>query len=809
MDTHTLKILEFDKVRDKLATLASTDLGKALAYELEPGTVVESVRYDLRETSEMRSLWEINREPPLGLVRDIAESLRRSRVPGAILLPEEMLDVASSIEAADRIRNALREIKEKAEHISHYGIRLIPHPEVAEKIHSVVDEFAQVRDGASPQLNRLRRDIRELRAGIVRRLERMMRGHLKEYLVEKIYTLREDRYVLPIDARYKNKVAGILHDRSASGTTVYIEPMQIVQDGNRLKDLRREDEMETRRILRELTQFIGETADDLQSNQGIFAQLDFLGAKARYSILLDMVEPKLVPGGSFDIRNARHPLLAVHLGAKNVIPLNLSMESDWNGLILSGPNTGGKTVVLKTIGILCLMAQSGLHIPAQQETELPWFTDIGADIGDEQSLEQNLSTFSSHMMHIRALLDRAKPGMLILLDEFGSGTDPIEGGALATSILQALVDSGVDFVVTTHLDSVKVFAHNCEKTTNGAMDFNEETLMPTYRFNIGLPGRSNAIRIAQRLGLPETVIERAVQNHQDGAAQPEELLHRLSAEIKDAEANRQLAAEELTKAVRVREESRRQLQKANNQARDIIERGQKKAQGLLQELERRLEELEEVERRFRDTWKKRLDDLAAEAAQKPEPQSALKTIQEGLDHVREEMKEKPPAPTAAALPDKDIPAKHLKPGVHVELMGLGGSGEILAYNKKRDEVEVVVNGLNIRVSRKRIDRILDKPQKDEEHVPQVSFGSGSEVPMEIDIHGMTREDAEPIVLRYLDQAYRTGHPYVSVCHGAGFGVLRKMVRDMVQKLKYVRKFRNGLDHEGGNGVTIVTFRDDI
>lgn len=809
MDPRTLEILEFNKIKERLTALASTPMGKQLAWELQPQAVLESARYDLRETSEMRALWEINREPPLDGVCDLTESIHRCRISGAMLEPIELLEIASTLEAVERVQKSLHDCRDKAAGIAHFGSRLIVHPEIVERIHATIDEFAQVRDGASPQLNRLRREIRELRAAIVRRLEKLMRGTFKEFLAENLYTLREDRYVLPIDARYKNKVSGILHDRSSTGTTVYVEPMHIVQDGNHLKDLRREDEMEVRRILREITQEISAIVDDLQQNQVIFAQLDFLGAKARLSIQFHMSEPRLERGAHFDLRQAKHPLLMSHLGADQVIPLSLLLEPPTRGIVISGPNTGGKTVVLKTIGLICLMAQSGLHVPAREGSVLPWFDDIGADIGDEQSLEQSLSTFSSHITHIRELLKRAKDGTLVLLDELGSGTDPMEGGALATAILQELAESCASFVVTTHLDAPKVFAHTNEYTTNASLAFDRETLQPTYHFSLGLPGRSNAIQIAQRLGLPPIVIERAKAIHDESATTPEELLHRLSAEIQAVESMRDLAAAEHAKSVHVHEEAQRQLQKAKNQARDIIERGQRKAQGLLQELERRLEHLAEEEKQFRQTWRKQLDELVEQAKNKPEPESALDSIRSGIEAVRQELEDKPQENQTlpSKVPGTEISAERLLPGVTVNIMGLSETGIVRSYNTRRDEIEVLVKGMTLRVARKRIDRIIEK-KKESESV-KITYDSGFNVPMSIDIHGMTVEDSLPLVERFIDQAYRAGHPYVTICHGGGMGILRKMVRGLLPNISYVKNFRNGLDYEGGNGVTIANFKERI
>ena len=562
MDQHALHVLEFEKVKESLLGFASSALGREAVAELRPLKNHYAIRENLADTTEMAKLYDSEQAPPLDGLYDVRSFLQKSLLSGAMLEPAEILLICETVAAARRIRNSVKNRRIAAPRIDRYCQRLIHYPEIEDAVNRVFDEQKNVRDNATPELLKVRKAVRQQRAAIVRRLERLIRGHWRDYLQENFHTQREGRYVLPVDARYQNKVSGIIHDRSSTGTTVYIEPMELVEDSNMLKSMIREEEMEIRRILRELTALIARFEPELQQNLTVFAHLDFVAAKARYSNRYGMQEPKIVDDRTLSVVNARHPLLLAKHGRDKIVPLSLDLVSDVRGLMITGPNTGGKTVILKTVGTLVLMAQSGLHVPADSNTKLPVFDSVMADIGDEQSLEQSLSTFSSHMSIIRQVLESADERTLVLFDELGSGTDPVEGGALSCAILDRLHEQGATFFVTTHLQELKVYAYKTDGVVNGSMEFDLQSLQPTYRFTMGLPGKSNAIQIAERLGLPGSVIASAKASLSKETESPEELLTRLGDELRKVQSQRAEADRARYKANNLREESENRLRNA-------------------------------------------------------------------------------------------------------------------------------------------------------------------------------------------------------------------------------------------------------
>jgi len=811
MNHHTFNVLEYTKVVDLLRSLASSPLGRARVDELEPRRDLGQIRHELGETSEMCRLWDARQEPPLDGIHDLSGAIKRSEIPGATLEPDEFVRIRQSVTAARRIQSALRDIRVSAPHIQHYGRRLIPHPEIENAIETVFDEMGEVRDNASRELLKIRRSIRENRHSIVRRLEHLMRGEYKPFLMETYYTQREGRYVLPIEAKYQNKIHGIIHDRSATGTTVYIEPLSLIEDGNYLKDLEKQEELEIRRILRELTAKIGEIAGDLRYNQEIFADLDFLSAKARLSLRFDMEEPQMGVDAPFELVGARHPLLLQHLGMERVVPLDIRLEEGTRGLVITGPNTGGKTVVLKTVGLLVLMAQSGLHIPAKAETRLPVFSYIGADIGDEQSLEQSLSTFSSHITQIRNILAECGPGSLVLLDELGSGTDPVEGGALATSILEAFMDKGATIFVTTHLNDMKVYAHSAEGVTNGAMEFNTETLEPTFRFTLGLPGRSNAIQIANRLGLPGEIIRRAREAVGETGGEAEDLLHRLGEELKQAQTYRWEAEKALRKARSVEQESRDKLRRASGEAADTLRRAEQKAQGLLSEMERRLQLLSRQEKDFQKEWKRRLRELEEKASSVgAPPDTVLRELRQDLYNAQIELDDVSALAREARGEAAETPVHpdEIKTGLEARIEGMSGWAKIHSVDHRREQVEVSLSEMNLRVPMKRIVEVRGAAWDEVPAQPTVSLVEKEAAQTNVDIHGLTVDEALPIVETALNDSFLAHAPHVTFIHGHGTGALRRAVRSHLATHPLVKNFRNGEDYEGGSGVTVVTFRDE-
>ncbi|MDP8243536.1 MAG: endonuclease MutS2 [Candidatus Hinthialibacter antarcticus] len=803
-NAHAIRVLEFDKIKEALRGLASSVLGREAIGELQPYTYAQAIRGALAETSEYLRLLQTRQEPSLTGLYDIREPLQRSRNTGSILDPAEILIIGETVSAARRIQEALRQTAQTAPRLKVYGGRLVPHPGLEDSLARVFDDQKSIRDTASRDLSRIRKSLRQLRADITRRLDRLIRGSFSDYLAEPYYTLREERYVLPVDARYQSKVPGIIHDRSTTGATVFIEPMRLVEDGNRLMDFNREEQIEVRKILRELTAQIAERSHDIEQNLEIFCRLDEISAKAKFSDLHEMNEPVIVEDGSLKLTNARHPLLVAQMGQRSVVPLNLHFPDGVRGIIITGPNTGGKTVVLKTIGLFALMAQCGMHVPADPGVELPVYKRICADIGDEQSLEQSLSTFSSHMNNIKNILETADKDTLVLLDELGSGTDPEEGGALACAIVEQLYKQHCTFLTTTHLQELKLFAHENEGVDNGAMEFDLKSLRPTYRFTLGLPGRSNAISIASRLGLPQHVIDRARVSQREQDDTPEALLSRLSEEMRCAEEAARKALQERKSAEELRADCERRVESAKREARHIIEKGERKAQNLLSELERRIKDLEKEEQKFQQRWKEKLDALLKESKREAPPESTLKQLRAGLKQAKKQVSGSEPAPHVAKYKRTNWRWEQLKPGMRVRIAGLTEMGKVLRVWPDQKKAEVSVNSMTLQVKQ---DQILSVHET--QHEPTVEYLSTVQVDrpddaeLSVDIHGMTVDEMTPIVERFVDRGFRSGARFITIVHGHGTGTLRREVRRMLSEHPVVRNFKNGESFEGGQGVTIV------
>ncbi len=806
MDEHALRVLEFHKLKDILSQFAVSPLGREAIQSLAPSLSLEEIRFALREVTEMVRLWETNRPLPLEGFYDIRESLGRSLLSGAMLDPSEILIIGETCAATVRIRKAVEGIQNDAPHIQIYGRRLIPHPEIEKAINKVFDEKKQIRDSASHELSRVRKSIHLQRGALVRRLERLMRGRLKDYMQESYYTQREGRYVLPIDARYQNKLRGIIHDRSTTGTTVFIEPLELVEDGNRLKSLHREEEIEIRKILCALTALIGQYYDELLYNLEIFRQLDLIAAKARFSFKHQMNAPVMVEN-TISIVNGRHPLLLVQHGKVRVVPLNLRFEPETRGLVITGPNTGGKTVVLKTIGLLALMAQCGMHIPADDSTELPVFRSIGADIGDEQSLEQSLSTFSSHITNIRSIIEKTGSGSLVLLDELGSGTDPAEGGALAGAILKQLHEKGAMYFVTTHLQDLKVFAHQTEGVENGSMEFDLQSLQPTFAFTMGLPGQSNAIQIAGRLGLPDSIIQDAKKNLQHRGAAPEDLLTQLGEELRASNAQRQEAEREFEKAKNLRIERENRMRKARNEANDVIQRAERKAQGVIRELERRLEQLDKQERGYQKQWKEKLERLVERSSESAPAETVLTSLRGELEQAKTVFAQGKHEPVVETFEREDWSWDQLKPNVRVRIGGLTEPGTVTKLWPDKGELEVSVSSMNLRIKSERVLAVL-APKKKNTKVKTggINVDRPQSIEYQLDIHGMTVDEMTPLLQKFIDHAFLSNIPYVIIVHGHGTGTLRRAVRQFLKDNPVVTSYENGSEYEGGSGVTVARFQ---
>lgn len=773
------RILEFDKILARLAGYTVSALGKELALSLKPSVVPEEIIRAQKETTEAKELWQTSSRIPLDEIFAVDEPVKGAQ-RGRVLSPEELLAVGSTLRTARLIKKFLvEEKKAQAPVLSALAAGLALFPAVEKAVDRAIDPEGTVRDNASPRLRNLRVQAKKLQNRIRDQLDAYTRsGEIQKYLQEALVTLRNGRYVLPVKQEFKQVVPGIVHDQSASGATLFIEPMAVVELNNRLRRVEAEEEEEIERILSELSSLVGEAAPGILANLNILARLDLAFAKGRYSLALQATEPLLNTRGYIRLLGARHPLLK-----GDVVPIDLELGGEFHTLVITGPNTGGKTVSLKTAGLLVLMAQAGLHLPARSGSETAVFTKVYSDIGDEQSIEQSLSTFSSHMSNIVALLREATgESCLVLLDELGAGTDPVEGAALAVAILQTLHQRKVRTVATTHYSNLKFYAYNTPGVQNASVEFDPHTLRPTYRLLTGLPGQSNAFAVAARLGLDRSVIAEAEKLVDPGARRMEGLISRITGEKRGLEEERKKAAllradlekrekEYTEKLTRLEKERDRLLREAQEEARFMIRETRKKMENIL--------------RRLRE---------AAGDEQVSVANEARGQLAEMLRAVE------PAAAPAGSAPEEIVPGKT------VRLPHLGQKGKVL--DVKNDSAQIELEG-GLRVWAPRAELVLLAPDKDKKPAgdgvktvrPVVS--RKETISSRIDLRGMTVDEALAAADKYLDEAVLAGLPSVLLIHGKGTGALRSAVTGMLREHPQVKGYRRGGVDEGGLGVTIV------
>lgn len=784
MEQRVLKTLEYDKVVAMLVEKASSALGKEKASQLAPTDGLEQVRFAQQATWEGANALRLKGSVPLGGIRDIRGAIQRARL-GAMLAPQELLDVASTVFAGRRLKNFLLDlceetdmpiIRSEAERIE--GLR-----ELEQEISRCIDENGDVMDSASPELRMVRQEIRSLEARIREKLDQMTRSSsYQKMLMENIITIRGDRYVIPVKQEYRHVFGGIVHDQSASGATLFIEPEAVVGMNNKLRESRLREEREVERILFQLTERVSAHVDALKENTEALAELDFIFAKAQLAASMKATAPKLNDRGYVRLKRARHPLIA----RENVVPIDVELGKDYTAIVVTGPNTGGKTVSLKTVGLLSLMAMSGLQIPADDDSEMTVFSSVFADIGDEQSIEQNLSTFSSHMTNIIHILEKMDERSLVLFDELGAGTDPTEGAALAMAIIDHVIQSGARLIATTHYSELKAYAYDRPHVINASVEFDVETLRPTYRLLIGVPGRSNAFAIAKRLGLPEHIIGKAREAISEEENQVESMIASLERNRKRAEEERREAealrreAEALRQQIeeeraRFAEEKNRLLEQAEEEARLAVQLAKEEAEAVIRELrEMRSEGLEIKEHRLIDA-KARLSGAV-------------------LELEKEKVKK----------PAKAVRATQIKPGDEVMVTTFGQRGTVL---EKISEQEFLVQIGIMKMKVKRDDMQVVKPTKTESAMNLTTVKrSRDTVKMELDLRGYNVEDGIREIEQYLDEALLAGLHSVSIIHGHGTGVLRKGVHEYLRHHRHVKSFRLGGQGEGGVGATIVELK---
>ncbi|MCO5221223.1 MAG: endonuclease MutS2 [Thermomicrobiales bacterium] len=740
-----------------------------------------------------RSLDELS-DITIGGARDIRSAAERAG-KGSRLLPTELMAVADTARAARLLRKAVQRLPDASQRFPQLldlSTGLIDAPNLETTIARAIGPAGEVLDSASPALARIRKEVRIAHGRLMDRLNRFVTsGGSNPALQDSIVTSRDGRYVVPVRADSRNQVPGVVHDVSASGQTIFVEPMEVVELNNRWREAQIDETREVERILDEISHQVGAYATELRLTVDSVARIDFAMAKGRLAFAMRATRPNIWsqlrrddgltghPSQRIRLRRARHPLL----DQKTVVPIDIDLGADFRVLLITGPNTGGKTVALKTVGLLAAMAQAGLFIPADDQSVLPVFTSFFVDIGDDQSIAQSLSTFSAHIASVIAMLEDVEPTSLVLIDEVGSGTDPVEGSALARSIIGELLDRGPLVLATTHYSEVKNFAYETPGVENASVEFDVETLQPTYRVVIGVPGQSNALSIARRLGLSERVLERAGTYIDSETVRTDELLSEIR-EIRDR-AERELAQAEHERQlqVRLREEMAEERRNAEIERLNARDDAFAAAEAELAGARAAVRRLQQA------------------AAARPTERPAIEKPQAELDKAIHQVKEFRRT-TVAQRPRQQTPV--LSVGDRVQVTTLGLDGEIASI--EGDSAEVVMGGLRLRQPVAALKR-LGGPRR--EQVRQVSIGSGAGfVPMEIDVRGERVAEVEAELERYLDTAYRANLPSVRIIHGKGTGALRQAVKRQLQAHPAVSRSELGGHGEGGDGVTIAYFRED-
>ncbi len=788
MTERALRILEYKKIIELLKNQAGSEMTQKVISELAPFDEENRIKAGIEETTEGVKLIVFKGPLPLGNFYDISSSVELAK-KGGTLLPKQLLRIYYNLMITKQTVNYMKEEVPNLPIICGLVEVLSVHGSLQDEIDRCILSEDEISDNASHELKTIRRSIKRKNEEIRQKLNQLITSSSNQAMLQDtIVTMRDGRYFIPVKIEHSSKFPGIVHDQSAKGATVFIEPQAVVYLNNQLRELEGEEKEEIQRILKDLSERVAEHSSELKSNIQILLHLDFIMAKAKLSQGLKCEEPTISSGKIINLKEARHPLIPY----KEVVPTNVKIGGEYSSLIITGPNTGGKTVTLKTVGLLSMMAQTGLHIPAHQGSTLPVFTNIFADIGDEQSIEQSLSTFSSHMKNIIDIVDKSDEHSLVLVDELGAGTDPTEGAALAISILENLKRKGATIMATTHYTELKKYALSTKGIENASMEFNVETLSPTYKLTIGIPGKSNAFDISEKLGLEKSIITEARTMLSDGALQFEEVITAIEEDKKKAEEERDMAiainiamkkqkedAELELKRAEVKKEEI--LNKAKEEARQII----KEAQNLTKEVQSELKELAKIEslgerNKKLDNNKRRVKDAAGRYREK-----LIKEVN-----------------------DNPVTLDQVKVGDRVKVLTLSQNGEVIGLPDNKGDIMVQVGIMKVKVNFEDLKLITQGAKKKKKTSTKSSYGSiyknkTSIVSPSLTVRGMNLDEALFEVSKYIDDVSIAGLKEVTIIHGRGEGILKKGIHQALKKNKQIKSFRKGEFNEGGDGVTVV------
>ncbi|MCE5221701.1 MAG: endonuclease MutS2 [Clostridium sp.] len=785
MNERSLRILEFYKIKEKIKKYARTNAGKAMVEALEPYDNVYEINNKLEETNEALEILITKGNPPLEGLFDIHEGLERAK-KGGTLTPEQLLRVGSMLRVSRTMKEFFK--REEAEksypRLKDLAYILVPIKPLEDEIERAIVSEEEISDKASQTLYNIRRSLKEKNSSVREKINSIVRSNSK-YLQDDLYTMRGDRYVIPVKSEYKSQVPGLVHDQSSTGATFFIEPISLVNLNNEIRELVLKEKAEIERILTELSLKVQDHGEQCLNNLKILVELDFIFAKGRYASSLNAIKPIVREDGVFNILSGRHPLI----DRDKVVPADIYLGEEFETLMITGPNTGGKTVTIKTVGLLHIMGLSGLLIPARDNSSIAFFKEIFADIGDEQSIEQSLSTFSSHMTNIVNIMRHVDDKSLALFDELGAGTDPAEGAALAVSILETLRKRGAKLIATTHYSELKAYALKTERVENASVEFDIETLSPTYRLLIGVPGKSNAFEISKRLGLVEGVIKRAKEYMSEENLQFENLIRELQEKSiiakQEAREAKKLKdeAEELKKKFedkleRLEKTREKVYMDARREAKDIVSNAKDEADDILKAM-RELEKLG-----IATGGRQRLEE------ERKKLKANLEAQEKGIHNMKENQGEVITKVTV---------------GMEAFLPSLNQQVIIISMPDNRGEVQVEAGIMKINVKLKDLRKTKVTKSEKVRKKREVKLNLSS-VESRVDLRGLDAEEACYKADKYLDDAYLANLGEVTIVHGKGTGVLRKAINDMLKRHTHVKSYRLGAYGEGGDGVTMVELK---
>ncbi len=782
MNERNLRVLEYPKILELLAALCASESGCALARELVPSSDPAEVRRLQDQTEEAGVVRAYRGGSPMTSFADVSGHLKIAAASGT-LSPKALLDVADLLRASRGVRSALITEREDTPLLTELGARLTTNRNLEEEIFNAILSEDEIADRASPELYDIRRHIRQIGDRMREKLNGMAKNAtMAKYLQDTIVTMRNGRYVVPVKAECRQFVPGLVHDQSASGSTLYIEPMAVVEAGNELKQWAAKEQREIERILAELSGKIAPDAEMLTLNIRVLSELDVIFAKAQLGRDMRAATPKLNTERRINLIKARHPMI----DPETVVPISLNLGGAFRQLIVTGPNTGGKTVTLKTVGLLTLMAQSGMMVPAAPGSELAIFDEVFADIGDEQSIEQSLSTFSSHMTNIVSILARATGDSLTLFDELGAGTDPTEGAALAMSILTELLERGVSVMATTHYAELKAFALSTRGVENASVEFDVATLRPTYRLSIGVPGKSNAFEISRRLGLPDRLIDAANERLSTDQIKFEDVIANAEYHRQIAEKERELAEQAHLETQRLRDEAERLQRQLEDQRAELIRKAKEEARRIVRRAQNDSEMVVAELKRMRKT---------AGGVKEHEIAGMRAQLDRALGEAQDEIRKT--APAGEAPTDVQI-------GETVELLSLNTRATVLTAPDAKGECTVQAGAMKLKAKVGDMRRVA--PEKTKKPSRAHVGVSMKPVSLECDVRGLTLEEALMSVDMFLDGAVMQALKSVQIIHGKGTGVLRSGVQEHLKRHPAVKEYRLGRYGEGEDGVTVVTLK---